>query len=207
MLVHEMRTELDLVEEYCSLNDAKVEDGGHLAPASEQRFRELQRFYDALLASRATRKVRASERFDVEEIRRRLSRRDRLRVPQAVELFFCHRDAYAPARMENLSGGGAFVSSDIALAPGSRLTLYMPNLGPGYHTLCETEADVVWTRTGMGTDGSSPARGMGACFRNLDDEALRQLDDYIIDYFHDRLSKGRAFAHRPSWVRQRSIGV
>jgi hypothetical protein len=198
-----MKTELDLIEEYCTLNDAKIESDGQLSPAAEQRWWQLERFYNRLLASRAARKVRASERFDIEEIRKRLSHRDRLRIPLMMDLFFCHRDSYAPAWMENLSTGGAFASSDVALPPGSRMTLYMPNLGAGYDTLYETDVDVVWTRPGA----SSPGRGMGMRFRGLDEESLRQLDDYIVRFFYERLSTGKSLIQSHELVHNRPIIV
>ena len=140
-----MKRELDLLREFAELNDAKVESWGTLPVAAERRWRELRAFYDELMTRRTHTRVPSSERYDAEEIRSRLPLRTRLRVPLDMSLFFCHDDAYAPARIVNLSKGGIFLGSPVTLGAHSRLTLYMPNLGRGYESLFETEVDVVWS--------------------------------------------------------------
>jgi len=191
-----MRSELDLVQEFSELNQAKIESWGSLPVASENRWRELKGFYDNLLISRASTKVSSPDRFDRSELRGRLLHRASLRVPLGVNVFFCHGDTYAPAQSQNLSSGGIFLSSDIAMSPGDPLTLYMPNLG-GYERLFETPVDVVWT-----TQKASDARGMGLRFHELDEATSEQLDEFIVSFLRDRLSKGNTIAHRPGWVHQ-----
>lgn len=197
-----MRSELDLVQEFCELNQAKIEAWGSLPVASERRWKELKGFYDNLLISRVTNKVPSGDRFDRKEIAKRLQSRSRLRIPTAMNVFFCHGDTYAPARSNNMSCGGLYVSSDIALEPGDPLTLYMPNLGGGYEYLFETPVDVVWT-AGRHVEH----RGMGLRFHELDREAEEQLDEFIVGYLRDRLSKSNTIAHRPGWIRERWAAV
>lgn len=193
-----MKSELDLVEEFCELNQAKIEAWGSLPVASEQRWKELKGFYDNLLISRATKKVPSGDRFDRKEIVKRLQSRSRLRVPTEMNVFFCHGDTYAPGRSANMSCGGLYVSSDIALEPGDPLTLYMPNLGGGYEYLFETPVDVVWT-----AGRHVHHRGMGLRFHDLDRNTEEQLDEFIVGYLRDRLSKSNTIAHRPGWIRER----
>ena len=197
-----MRSELDLVQEFCELNQAKVESWGSLPVASEQRWNELKGFYDNLLISRASNKVPSGDRFDRKEIVSRLQNRSRLRVPTEMGVFFCHGEEYAPARSLNISRGGLYLSSTIALDPGKPLTLYMPNLGGSYRHLFETQVDVVWT-PGRSID----QRGMGLRFQELDKDTEEQLDDFIVGYLRDRLSKGNTIAYRPGWIRERWAAV
>ncbi len=166
-----MITELDLVQEYSNLNQAKIESWGSLDVAYEQRWRELKGFYDNLLASRLETKVPSTHRFPRSELELRLRHRASLRVPVEMGLFFCHGDTYAPANLKNLSQGGLFVTSDVAMSTGDTLTLYMPNLGGGYELLFETPVDVVWTSA----HNENP-RGMGLRFHNLDEPTREQLD-------------------------------
>jgi c-di-GMP-binding flagellar brake protein YcgR len=139
-------------------------------------------------------KVAVSERYSSREIRSQLAHRDRLRIPAEMTLFFCHRDAYAPARLVNMSRGGLHFGSEIFLAPGARLTLYMPNLGRGYESLFETTVDVVWSAKRV------PRRGMGVRFRELTPDTERQLDDYVVSFLRERLSKANRLDYRPSLV-------
>jgi len=197
-----MRSELDLVQEFCELNQAKVESWGSLPVASEQRWNELKGFYDNLLISRVSNKVPSGDRFNRKEIVTRLQNRSRLRIPTELNVFFCHGDTYAPARLVNMSRGGLYLSSPVALEPGDPLTLYMPNLRGSYENLFETPVDVVWA---AGRDVEQ--RGMGLRFHELDEHTEKQLDEFIVGYLRDRLSKGNTITHRPGWIRERWTAV
>ena len=197
-----MKSELDLVQEFCELNEAKIDAWGSLPVASERRFQELKGFFDNLLGSRAESKVPSAERYDMGELRGRIPARSRVRIPAEMNIFFCHGNAYAPARSVNLSRGGLFIDADVTLTPGEPLTLYMPNLGGGYEYLFETPVDVVWT-----TGRASEERGMGLRFHELDERTQEQLDGYIVAYLRDRLCKSNTIAHRPGWIRDsRAVG-
>ena len=193
-----MRSELDLIHEFTELHVEKVDAWGTLSESDERRYAELKGFYDHLLASRADAKVPSAERFSLSEIDRRLRDRSRLRIPAAMNVFFCHGDTYAPARSRNLSAGGAFVATEVPPDPGNPLTLYMPNLGGGYELLFETDVDVVWAKREI-----AELRGMGLKFTELGDDAKDQLDEFILNYLRDRLSKSNTLASRSSWVRER----
>jgi len=192
-----MKRELDLLREFAELNDAKVEGWGTLPVAAEKRYRELRAFYDELMTRRAYQRIPASERYGVDEIRTQLPSRDRLRVPLDMTLFFCHDDAYAPARVVNLSRGGIFLGSAVTLTADTRLTLYMPNLGRGYESLFETEVDVVWSSRERRL---SERRGMGVRFRELRSDADAQLDDFIVAFLRERLSRTAQINSRPGCV-------
>ena len=190
--VRTMITELDLVQEYSNLNQAKIESWGSLDETYEQRWRVLKGFYDNLLASRLTTRVPSPHRFGRSELEFRLPHRASLRVPAEMGLFFCHGDTYAPANLKNLSQGGLFVTSEVAMSTDDTLTLYMPNLGGGYELLFETPVDVVWT--------SAPneiPRGMGLRFLDLDEPTREQLDHFITSFLRNRLSKSNAVTRRP----------
>ena len=188
-----MTTELDLVQEFSNLNQAKIESWGSLDVAYEQRWRELKGFYDNLLASRLETKVPSTHRFPRSELELRLRHRASLRVPVEMGLFFCHGGTYAPANLKNLSQGGLFATSEVATSIGDILTLYMPNLGGGYELLFESPVDVVWT-----SPQNETPRGMGLRFLSLDKSTREQLDDFIMSFLRNRLSKANAVTKRPS---------
>jgi hypothetical protein len=196
-----MKSELDLIQEYSELADAKIESFGELPVADERRFSELKAFFDDLLERRRSLKVAVSERYSSKEIRKGLPHRARLRIPAEMSLFFCHQDAYAPARLVNMSRGGLHLGSEIFLTPGASLTLYMPNLGRGYENLFETSVDVVWSAKRI------PRRGMGVRFRELSRDTEQQLDDYVVSFLRERLSKANRLDFRPSFARLTSTQV
>ncbi len=198
-----MKSELDLVREFSELNEAKVDSWGILPVASEKRFRELKAYFDDLMLRRSSDRIPFLDRHETFEIRSAVTGRLRLRIPAAMSLFFCHDDAYAPARSVNLSRGGLFLGSDVTLPRGDRMTLYMPNLGRGYESLFETTVDVVWAAR----DARAANRGMGVRFQDLRPEAAEQLDDFVVAFLRDRISKTSPVGHRPGWLAERHIIV
>lgn len=198
-----MKTELELVREFTELNEMKVDSWGTLPVTREKRFRELKAYFEDLMARRSTERIPLLDRYETFEIRGALTGRARLRIPAVMSLFFCHEDAYAPARSVNLSTGGLFLGSDVTLRRGDRMTLYMPNLGRGYESLFETTVDVVWAAR----NGEAARRGMGVRFQDLRPEAAEQLDDFLVAFLRDRISKSTPVGHRPGWLAERRIIV
>lgn len=198
-----MKSELELVREFSELNEAKVDSWGTLPIASDRRFRELKAYFDDLMSRRSSERIPLLDRHETFEIRSAVTGRSRLRIPAEMSVFFCHDDGYAPARSVNLSGGGLFLGSDVTLRRGDRLTLYMPNLGRGYESLFETTVDVVWAAR----DIRAIRRGMGVRFEDLSPEAREQLDDFLVAFLRDRISKSTPVGHRPGWLAERRIIV
>jgi uncharacterized protein (TIGR02266 family) len=198
-----MKSELDLVREFSELNEAKVDSWGALPIPSEKRFRELKAYFEDLMMRRSTERIPLLDRHESFEIWNAITGRARLRIPAEMSVFFCHDDAYAPARSVNLSRGGLFVGSDVTLTRGDRMTLYMPNLGRGYENLFETTVDVVWAAR----DAQAARRGMGVRFQDLRPEAAEQLDDFLVAFLRDRISKSTPVGHRPGWLTERRIIV
>jgi uncharacterized protein (TIGR02266 family) len=198
-----MKSELDLVREFSELNEEKVDSWGALPIPSEKRFRELKAYFDDLMTRRSTERIPLLDRYETFEIKKAVTGRSRLRIPAQMSIFFCHDDTYAPARSVNLSRGGLFVGSDVTLTRGDRMTLYMPNLGRGYESLFETTVDVVWaTRNGEAT-----RRGMGVRFQDLRAEAEEELDDFLVAFLRDRISKSTPVGNHPGWLTERHIIV
>ena len=50
-------------------------------------------------------------------------------------------------------------------------------------------------------------RGMGVRFQNLRPEAAEQLDDFLVAFLRDRISKSTPVGHRPGWLTERHIIV
>jgi hypothetical protein len=198
-----MKSEIDLVREFSELNEAKIDSFGALPVAAEKRFRELKLYFDDLMRERTKDRIPLLDRHETFEIRRAVSGRSRLRIPAEMTVFFCHDDAYAPARSVNLSCGGLFLGSDVTLRRGDRMTLYMPNLGRGYESLFETTVDVVWAAR----SGPAAQRGMGVQFTTLRPETGKQLDDFVVAFLRDRISKTAPVGLRPGWLAERRIIV
>ncbi|HLE69117.1 MAG TPA: hypothetical protein VJH87_05510, partial [Vicinamibacteria bacterium] len=81
-----MKTILDLIGEFATLNDAKVKRGGRLEPEEERRFAELKNFYDLLMAHTGLTVRRVTRRFSAEDVLAKVTARERLRVPLETEM-------------------------------------------------------------------------------------------------------------------------
>ncbi len=176
---------LDLLEEFCRLNESRIESRGRLPSRSELRWKELKVLYDRLMSRGSSEKECDTPRFVVDDVRERLSHRGRLRVPTSMDVFFRYKDTYFSSRLVNLSRGGLFMSSNILLTTGSHLTVYLPNLGDSYEDLFETRGEVAWANKGGSPE--SMARGMGICFREMRQSAEEQLDTFLVNAIHQQL--------------------
>lgn len=178
---------LDLLEEFCQLNDAKTRSKGRLPSPSENRWRDLKALYDRLMSRHVRKEIPTTSQFASDDIRQRIKHRKRLRIRTEIEAFFCYGDNFLTSRLVNLSHGGLYLSSNVLLDRGSLITLYLPNLGSDYGELFETEGEVVWTTRGIPESGL--ARGMGIRFRKMSGIAAEQLDSYIIESLQKQIEK------------------
>lgn len=176
---------LDLLEEFCRLNEARIESRGRLPHRNELRWRELKVLYDRLMSRGSGMKEYQAPSFVVEDVRKRLSHRGRLRVPTSMEVFFRYKGTYFSSRLVNLSRGGLFMSSNILLTAGSPIIVYLPNLGESYEDLFETRGEVAWSS--KGSSATNLPRGMGICFRDMKQRAAEQLDTFLIQAIHQQL--------------------
>jgi hypothetical protein len=180
-----LKNVLDLLEEFCKLNDARTASRGYLTEGSERRWRDLKALYDRLM-SRPPAGNPTTNYFAEDDIRERLKHRKRLRVKTDMEAFFRYRDTYLSSRLVNVSRGGLFLSSNVLLSKGSYVTLYLPNLGSDYGELFETKGEVAWTTPGIPEAGIP--RGMGIRFKEVTKRTVEQLDSYIIESLQKRLN-------------------
>ena len=194
-----MRTVLDLIGEFAALNDKKVRAKGRLDWRDENRWLELKDFYQLLMSQQGLSRRPVHRRFSANDIRRRLTSRDRLRVPAEMDLILRHRGEYQTARVVNLSRGGVFLAADDLLPAGSSLTIYLANANRGDDALFEAEGEVVWlTETGI-PEAALP-RGMGVRFVGSRAAIQQQLDLFVIDTLERRLSGLDAAALAPDFV-------
>ncbi|MGH9337207.1 MAG: PilZ domain-containing protein, partial [Vicinamibacteria bacterium] len=159
-----MKSLLDLIQEYATLNDAKTLARGTLPPAREARWNELKRFYDMVMAQDGLARQPAS-RFTAVQIRDRVSERARLRVATDLEIVVALDDDYHRARVGNLSCGGVLLDCDPPFEVGTALTLHMANVSRGESVL-PTEGRVVWRSKIGRSDGSFEYR-FGVQFTDL----------------------------------------
>ncbi len=178
---------LDLLEEFCRLNEAKTQSKGRLSPVSESRWRDLKALYDRLMSRREQSDRAVSPQFDSDDIRQRIKHRKRLRIPTDMEAFFRYKDTFLPSQLVNLSRGGLFLSSKVLLSEGTRITLYLPNLSSDFGELFETQGEVIWATSGLTLSGLP--RGMGIRLHAIKRIAAEQLDAFIVESLQKRSEK------------------
>jgi uncharacterized protein (TIGR02266 family) len=178
-----MKTILDLLREFGTLNEAKVK-GGKLSPESESRWSELKDFYNRLMANNGISKGRVTQRFGLSELRESLQRRQHLRVPMMMEIMFEHECEFQYGRVTNLSCGGVFLVSDTVLEVEAKLSLYLANVGRGPDAVMPVEGAVAWTRK---EEQNHAPKGMGIRFVNLPDSIYRQLDRFVLETLEKHL--------------------
>jgi hypothetical protein len=182
-----MKTLLDLTGEFAVLNHAKNRCHGTLPPELEKRWSELKRFYDSLMSHNGVHRRAATHAFTVPDIRQKVPVRMCLRVPVEMDIFFDHYGEYHTARIMNLSCGGALLSADTVLDPGSRLTLYLIKSGRDQVPFVKTDSEVVWCREQKIITPELPDK-MGIRFIELPEPILAELESFVIETLERQLS-------------------
>jgi hypothetical protein len=180
----DVKTLLDLIQEYATLNEAKTLARGALPPPQEARWSELKRFYDMLMAQHGLAREPAS-RFTADEIRERVAARSRLRVQTDLEIVVAQESEYHRARVGNLSCGGVLLLCDHGFPVDSALTLHMANVSRD-ESVFPTEGRVVWRTEASGADDSFRYR-MGVEFERLEADVERSLDTFVVDSIETKL--------------------
>jgi len=178
-----MRTLLDLIQEFAVLNEAKTLAKGVLPPDSEERWQELKKFYDLLMAQEDYCE-RPASRYSMEEIRQSISAREKLRVRTEMEVIAQRKSDYLSASIGNLSCGGALLKCDTPFDVGAPLTLHLTSIERGEEVIV-TQGEVVWLTNGV-TAGNGPRYKMGICFAKLESEVLNKLDSYVVESLEKR---------------------
>jgi c-di-GMP-binding flagellar brake protein YcgR len=180
----DVRTLLDLIQEYAALNEAKTLARGALPPPQESRWNELKRFYDMLMAQNGVAREPAS-RFTAVQIRDRVAARARLRVQTDLEIVVAQESEYHRARVGNLSRGGVLLHCDHGFEVDSSLTLHMANVARD-ESLLPTEGRVAWRSEGNRASDSFRYR-LGVEFQGLGPEEERTLDSFVVDSLETKL--------------------
>ncbi len=142
-----------LVSEFLPLNRRRLRGNPPLGVRELERWMELRERLERAFGARPP--LEASGR----------SRRRSLRVPAALRARYRVAEGSASSRVGDLSEGGAFVATEVPLAPGTPLRLELEDTS-GAPTV-SVAGRVVWARSAR--DGGGPA-GMGVCFVDLDDD-------------------------------------
>ena len=182
--LYEMKTLIDLIQEFAVLNEAKTLARGVLPPDSEERWQELKKFYDLLMAQEGYCESPAS-RYSTEEIRQGISARSRLRVRTEMEGIVQKESDYASASIGNLSCGGVLLKCDTAFEAGTQLNLHLTNIERGEGAIV-TQGDVVWLANGAAAE-SGPRYRMGFRFASLENDIRNKLDSYVVESIEKRL--------------------
>jgi hypothetical protein len=179
-----VKTLLDLIQEYATLNEAKTLARGVLPKAQEIRWHELKRFYDMLMAQNGLAREPAG-RFTADQIRENVAARARLRVQTDLEIVVARESEYHRARVGNLSRGGVLLYCDHGFEVESRLTLHMANVARDESAL-PTEGRVAWRSEGAQASDSFRYR-LGVEFQGLGPDAERTLDSFVVDSLETKL--------------------
>jgi hypothetical protein len=201
-----MKTILDLIAEFATLNDAKVQRGGALDPEGERRFAELKGFYDLLMAQTGLTARRVTRRFSAEDVLSKVTARERLRVPLETEIIFATGGEFHAGLAVNVSRGGLFLSARQILPVDSPVTIYISSPDTIDHALIETPAKVVWvTERGISTSLLPP--GMGVSFVSKKGLVESYLDAMVVDSLVRRLSGVDAASLAPEFVGRELVEI
>jgi hypothetical protein len=178
-----MKTLLDLIQEFAVLNEAKTLARGVLPPDSEERWQELKKFYDLLMAQDDY-CDRPASRYSTEEIRQRVSARVKLRVRTEMGVIAQKESDYVSAFVGNLSCGGVLLQCGTPFDVGTSLTLHLICIERGEGVVL-TRGDVVWLTNGIAA-GNGPRYRMGFCFATLENDIRNKLDAYVVESLEKR---------------------
>ena len=200
-----MKTVLDLVGEFATLNDQKLRGGGKLPPDAERRWSELKGFYNLLTAHNGIARRPVSRHFSGQDIRRRVKDRQRLRVPTDLYVALKVGEEYFPGQVMNLSGGGAFLTAEKMLPVDASLVLFLANPFGGDRALIETEGQIVWTTERLKT--SVLPCGMGIRLGGDDVRGIvrDRLDSIVIETLEQHLSGLDAGTIAPYFLERESL--
>lgn len=179
-----MTTLLDLIQEWAVVNEAKTEAGGVLPASEEERWIELRDFYDLLMAQDGL-CPQPVARYTASEIRRKVSKRSRLRVRTDLEIVVMKSSEVHLARVGNLSCGGVLLLTDTGFEVGSEVLLQLANVSRGAEVL-PTRGKVVWSADSGSGNGTFRYR-MGVQFADLGEREERSLDAYVVDSLETKL--------------------
>jgi Tfp pilus assembly protein PilZ len=199
-VIQPVKNLLDLTEEFASLNNAKILFGGQLATQSETRWEELKNFYDALMVP-SNLKEPTRRHFPVEDIKKKIQSRARLRVQTELGIAIKQDAHYHSAQAMNLSCGGLLVATQKALEVGSPLTLCLSSIGSGM----VVDGEVIWSSE-LAAPESAFQDKMGVKFSRLQDADRDKLDSFVIDVLEKHLVSfdpallGPDFVHREHLV-------
>ncbi|HEY7820265.1 MAG TPA: PilZ domain-containing protein, partial [Vicinamibacteria bacterium] len=179
----DVKTLLDLIQEFATLNEAKTLGRGSLPRPQESRWSELKRFYDMLMAQNGLARDPASP-FTAAQIRERVAARGRLRVQTDLEIVVAQGAEYHRARVGNISRGGAMLHCDHPFEVGSGIALHMANVAREAGALPD-EGRVAW-RADCRAEDSYRFR-LGVEFRGVGAEEDRTLDSFVVDTLESKL--------------------
>ncbi len=203
-MVKEMKTVLDLIGEFAALNDAKARCKGKLPAGNEQRWFELKSFFDLLMEKNGLARRPVTKRFTTTDIKKRVTSRERLRVPVELEMVLQIGDDYLTVQVINISRGGVFLASDHIYPVGTKLVLYIANAYGGSKALFEAEGEVAWISE-YGIEETSLPKGMGIRFVGDQEEVRHQLDSFVLETLEMRLSGIDANALAPDFISREKL--
>ena len=170
-----MKNVLDLIREYGALSDARVRRGGTLAPSDEDRWAELDAFYDHLMTESGLH-VDEEIPFSSVELRDSVEDRDRLRVASGGHAILQHEGGYLTARVVNVSRGGVFLTASTLFPVGIRTTVFLVDApGSAAGEVLEREGEVTWIAA-SGVSKAGLARWMRVHFLNVPEGLRERLD-------------------------------
>lgn len=199
-----MKTVLDLIGEFAVLNDAKVMWGGRLPPKAEKRWEQLKSFYDLLMSRNGLAPRPVTRRFSAEDVERKVTARERLRVPLETEMIFRVGDEYHAAMGVNVSRGGLYLSAAAIPPVRTDVTVYIASVDVSQEALLEAQGEVVWILE-RGVEGPPQPPGMGISFTRQRLATERHLDALVIESLVHHLSGVDANCLAPEFLLREAV--
>jgi len=182
-----MKTVLDLIGEFAVLNDAKVMWGGRLPDEAERRWEELKDFYDLLMSHTGVVPRPVSRQFSAKDVRKRVTSRERLRVPLETDMIFSASGEFHLAKGVNVSRGGLYLVSPMVLPASTEVTVYLVSPDVTHESLLEARGEVVWSTIEAPSHQERPP-GMGISFTTQENVLQQHLDAMVVDSLVRHLS-------------------
>lgn len=181
-----MKTVVDLIQEFGALSDTRVRRGGSLAPGDQERWEELNAFFQLMMSQQG---LQLEGELSSANLRDNVAERDRLRVPVRGHAILRYDDGCLNASVVNLSRGGAFLAAEILLPVGIHVVVYLAELpGTEDDEILELQGEVTWLWEGDIAETNLP-RGMGIRFVAMPEPLRERLDALVLGVIERRLAR------------------
>ena len=178
---------VDVFKEFARLHELRTSQGGELSADLESEWNEVRFTVDSIFSGMySPGSFGKSVEMVTEKMLREAFPVEYVRVPTETDVLCETSDDFFSGRLQDISTGGAYLSSSIPLAVDSRVRL----------TFCtfrerlpiELEGRVAWSNPGSVRKSTLP-QGAGVQFTYRDPNKRSQLKNYVLELVEGTLSR------------------